>query len=53
MNLFQRNQENAGQERLPNVPRVEIQGEQAVIPNLASDPSEEEQRVQLPKKVWG
>jgi hypothetical protein len=53
MNLFNRTQENTGQERLPNVPRVEIQGEHAVIPHAGNDPSEENQRVKLPEKVWG
>ena len=53
MTLFQRSQDNSGTERLPNVPRVEIQGEQAVIPSLANDPAEQEQRVKLPQKIWG
>ena len=51
MSLFQRNTE-AGTERQPEVPRVQIQGEDAIIPRSVDTPSGDD-RVKLSPKTWG
>jgi len=50
MSLFQRNSGEAGAERQPEVPRVQIQGDEAVIPR--SDQGGED-RTKLSPKIWG
>ena len=50
MSLFQRNSGEAGAERQPEVPRVQIQGDEAVIPR--SDEGGED-RTKLSPKTWG
>jgi hypothetical protein len=49
MTLFQRN-EQGREERQPEVPRVQIQGDEAVIPR--SDEAGED-RTKLSPKTWG
>jgi hypothetical protein len=51
MNLFERKESQGREERQPEIPRVQIQGEEAVIPRTG-DP-EGGDRVSLPKKIWG
>jgi len=52
MSLFQRNSGEAGAERQPEVPRVQIQGDEAVIPRSDDAPSGED-RAKLSPKTWG
>ena len=51
MSLFQRNTE-VGAERQPEVPSVQIQGEDAIIPRPSDAPSGDD-RVKLSPKTWG
>ena len=51
MSLFQRTTE-AGTEHQPEVPRVQIQGEDAIIPSPSGAPSGDD-RVKLSPKTWG
>jgi hypothetical protein len=52
MSLFQRNSGEAGAERQPEVPRVQIQGDEAVIPRSDEGPVGED-RAKLSPKTWG
>ena len=51
MSLFNRPDAESRDERQPEVPRVQIQGEEAVIPR--ADEADGGDRVPLPKKIWG
>jgi len=51
MSLFQRN-EQGREERQPEVPRVQIQGDEAVIPRLDEAPGGDD-RHKLSPKIWG
>ena len=51
MSLFQRT-EQGRDERQPEVPRVQIQGEEAVIPRSDEAPSGDD-RYRLSPKTWG
>ena len=50
MSLFNREDAQSGAERQPEIPRVQIQGEEAVIPSADEADGD---RVKLPKKIWG
>jgi len=52
MSLFNREDAQSGAERQPEVPRVQIQGEEAVIPR-SDESSGGDDRVKLSPKVWG
>ena len=51
MSLFERKESQSRYERQPEVPRVQIQGEEAVIP--AMDDAKAGERVKLSPKIWG
>ncbi len=51
MSLFQRNPE-AGTERQPEVPRVQIQGEDAIIPSPSGEQAANDV-VKVSPKTWG
>ena len=51
MSLFQRN-EQGREERQPEVPRVQIQGEEAVVPRTDEAQSGDD-RYKLSPKTWG
>ena len=53
MSLFQRNSGEAGAERQPEVPRVQIQGDEAVIPRSDEGPQSGDDRTKLSPKTWG
>ena len=50
MSLFERKESQSRDERQPEVPRVQIQGEEAVIPAMDDAKAE---RVKLSPKIWG
>ncbi len=52
MSLFQRN-EQGREERQPEVPRVQIQGDEAVIPRSDEAPQGGDDRHKLSPKTWG
>jgi len=52
MTLFQRN-EQGRDERQPEVPRVQIQGEEAVIPRSDEAAPSGDDRYKLSPKTWG
>ena len=52
MSLFQRS-EQGREERQPEVPRVQIQGDEAVIPRSDEAPSGEPTTTKLSPKIWG
>ncbi len=52
MSLFQRS-EQGREERQPEVPRVQIQGDEAVIPRSDEAPQSGDDRTKLSPKIWG
>ena len=51
MSLFNRQDSQSREERQPEVPRVQIQGEEAVIP--PTDDAASPERFKIPPKIWG